>query len=143
MFKKKYMIIALIGMLPLSAMAAGDNVGGCGWGSKVFNGKHGLMPNALAAIANSLFSINTFGMSSGTMGCSADGVVRSNWKTAMFIDGNKPKLAQDMSTGGGETLESLANLMGVQEQHKTAFFQITKTTLPGFLLPITRPPTRW
>ena len=44
----------------------------------------------------------------------------------MFIDGNKPKLAQDMSTGGGEALESLANLIGVQAQHKTAFFQLTK-----------------
>jgi len=52
--------------------------------------------------------------------------VKSSWKTAMFIDGNKSKLARDMSTGSGETLESLAKLIGIQDQHKAAFFQATK-----------------
>ena len=68
----------------------------------------------------------TIGVTLGTSGCTQDGVVKSNWKTAMFIDGNKTKLARDMSTGSGETLESLAKLIGIQDQHKAAFFQATK-----------------
>ena len=44
----------------------------------------------------------------------------------VFIDGNKDKLARDMSTGSGEALESLAKLIGVKDQDKTAFFRATK-----------------
>jgi len=47
--------------------------------------------------------------------------VRSSWKTAMFIDGNKDRLARDMSIGNGETLDSLAHLIGVREQDRVAF----------------------
>jgi hypothetical protein len=31
-----------------------------------------------------------------------------------------------MSTGQGEALDTLANLMGVQEQHKEKFFSVTQ-----------------
>jgi hypothetical protein len=122
---KKLAIAALIFLVPTVSFAA-DNVGGCGWGSKLFDGQSGLMPNALAATSNGLYGTNTFGMTSGTSGCTADGVVKSNWKTAMFIDGNKEALARDMSRGSGETLESLAAAMGVREEHKAAFFRLTK-----------------
>ena len=44
----------------------------------------------------------------------------------MFIDGNKDKLARDMSTGNGEALESLAKLIGIQDQDKASFFKATK-----------------
>jgi len=122
---KKLAIVALIFLAPATSFAA-DNVGGCGWGSKLFDGQTGLFPNAFAAISNGFYGTNTFGMTSGTSGCTSDGVIKSSWKTAMFIDGNKSKLARDMSTGSGETLESLAKLIGIQDQHKAAFFQATK-----------------
>jgi len=109
------------------ATFAVDNVGGCGWGSKVFDGKQGLAPQVLAATSNGLYGTNTFGMTSGTSGCTSDGIVTSNWQTAMFIDGNKKKLARDMSQGHGETLESFAALIGVEESHKSTFFKMTKT----------------
>jgi hypothetical protein len=44
----------------------------------------------------------------------------------MFIDGNQSKLAQDMSKGSGESLASLAQLIGVKESDKLAFFRVTK-----------------
>ena len=124
--KKKLMLAALIVMVPAGAMAAGDNLGGCGWGSKLFDGQRGLFPNIFAATSNQSYGTNTFGMTSGTSGCTSDGIVKSSWKTAMFIDGNKTKLARDMSIGSGEALESLAKLIGIQDQHKAAFFQATK-----------------
>jgi len=127
MFNKKLIVVALIGMLPVSAMAASENnIGSCGWGSKVFDGQRGLAPQVLGATTNGTLGNQTFGITSGTSGCTQDGVVKSTWKTAMFIDGNKTKLARDMSMGSGEALESLAKLIGVQEQHKAAFFQATK-----------------
>lgn len=122
---KRYLIAALVALTPMSAMAV-DNLGGCGWGSKVFDGQQGLLPNVLAATSNGFYGTNTFGMTSGTSGCSADGIVTSNWKTAMFIDGNKKGLARDMSQGQGETLESLAALIGIEDNHKPVFYQTTR-----------------
>lgn len=124
--KKRLLVLVFVASFPAGAMAASDNLGGCGWGSKLFDGQRGLMPNVLAATSNSSYLTNTFGMTSGTSGCTADGVVKSNWKTAMFIDGNKEKLARDMSMGGGETLDVLAKLLGVRDEHKADFFRTTK-----------------
>src|SRR5689334_13955055 len=127
MLKKKLVAVALVGLFPLGAMAAGENnIGNCGWGSELFDGQRGLAPQVLGGITNMSTGNQTFGISSGTSGCTQDGVVKSNWKTAMFIDGNKEKLARDMSIGNGEALESLAKLMGVRDQDKPAFFLATK-----------------
>lgn len=122
---RKTIFAALIAIVPVSVIAA-DNVGGCGWGSKLFDGQQGLFPQVLAATSNGFYGTNTFGMTSGTSGCTADGVVTSNWRTAMFIDGNKKRLARDMSQGQGETLESLAALIGIEENHKPVFFRLTQ-----------------
>lgn len=127
MLNKKLMVVALMVAFPIGAMAAGENnTGTCGWGAKLFDGQRGIAPQVLAATTNGTSGNQTFGITSGTSGCTQDGVVKSNWKTAMFIDGNKEKLARDMSTGSGEALESLAKLIGIQDQHKAAFFKATK-----------------
>jgi Protein of unknown function (DUF3015) len=118
---------AMIAVIPMAAMAAGENnVGSCGWGSKVFTGQRGVVPQVLAATTNGTSGNQTFGVTSGTSGCTQDGAVSSNWKTAMYIDGNKSKLAMDMSKGSGESLESLAQLIGVKDSDKAAFYRVTK-----------------
>lgn len=127
MVNKKVVLAALIAMSPAAAMAAGENnVGSCGWGTKLFDGQSGVAPQVLAATTNGTSGNQTFGITTGTSGCTADGAVKSSWKTAMFIDGNKEKLARDMSVGGGESLDSLASLIGVREEHKASFFRVTK-----------------
>lgn len=127
MLNRKLVAVALISLFPVAAMAAGENnVGSCGWGTKLFDGQRGVAPQALGATTNGTSGNQTFGITSGTSGCTQDGVVRSNWKTALFIDGNKEKLARDMSVGHGETLDSLAKLMGVRDEHKPAFFLTAK-----------------
>jgi hypothetical protein len=118
---------AMIAVIPMAAMAAGENnVGSCGWGSKVFAGQRGVVPQIGATSTNGTSGNQTFAITSGTSGCTQDGAVSSNWKTAMYIDGNKSKLAQDMSKGSGESLESLAQLIGVKEADKVAFYRATK-----------------
>ena len=126
---RKLLAVAAIA-LPFSAMAAGENnIGACGWGSKLFEGQSGLAPQVLGATTNGTFGNQTFAITSGTSGCTQDGTVRSNWKTALFIDGNREQLARDMSTGSGETLDSLAHLMGVQSQDRAAFNRATKDNM--------------
>jgi hypothetical protein len=116
---------AMIAIIPMTAMAAGENnVGSCGWGSKVWQPK-GLYQIG-ATSTNGTSGNQTFAITSGTSGCTQDGAVTSNWKTAMYIDGNKSKLAMDMSKGSGESLESLAQLLGVKDADKVAFYRATK-----------------
>ena len=116
--------VALMAVLPVTAMAA-DASGSCGVGSLLFKGQKGVAPQVLAMTTNGT-SYQTFAVTSGTSGCTPDGVVASNWKTAMYIDGNKSKLAMDMSKGSGESLDSLAQLLGVNDADRAAFNRVTK-----------------
>lgn len=119
--------VTLVMAAPLGAMAANENnIGSCGWGSKVFEGQSGIAPQVLAVTTNGTSGNQTFGISTGTSGCTQDGAVTSSWKTAMFIDGNKDKLARDMSRGSGESLDSLARLLGVNDQDKARFVALTR-----------------
>jgi len=113
---------------PTAAFAV-DNVGGCGPGSKLFEGQSGVGPQIFAVTTNGTFGAQTFGISSGTSGCTSDGTVNSNWKTALFIENNKERLARDMSTGSGETLASLAHLLGVEAQDQSAFNRLAKDSV--------------
>lgn len=124
--KKFIATFSLIAAFPVAALAANDNVGGCGVGSLIFKGQSGVAPQILAVTTNGSFGNQTFGITTGTLGCSQDGVVHSNMKTAMFIDGNKDQLARDMSAGSGETLAALSHLLGVETQDQAAFNRLTK-----------------
>lgn len=124
--KKLITILSLIAVFPTLAMAAGESNVGCGWGSKLFDGQSGIAPQIFAATSNNLYGTQTFAITSGTSGCTQDGTVRSNWKTAMFIDGNKEQLARDMSVGSGETLASLSHLLGVETKDQAAFNRLAK-----------------
>jgi hypothetical protein len=124
---KKLVLAALITFLPAGAMAADvPNVGGCGWGSKLMEGNEGIAGQVLAVTTNGTSGNQTFGITSGTSGCTQSGVVKSNWAAVMFIDGNKQALARDMSMGQGETLDALAKLIGVEDQDKAVFFRVAK-----------------
>lgn len=118
MKRKAFLLIAL-SVLPSAAFA--DNVGGCGWGSKLFTGQRGIAPQVLAVTTNGTSGNQTFGITSGTSGCTQDGLVTSTWKTAAFIDGNMNKLALDISRGQGESLSSLAALVGVEAKDSARF----------------------
>ena len=126
--KKIIAILSLVAAFPTLAMAA-DNVGGCGVGSMVFKGQKGIAPQVLAVTTNGSTGNQTFGITSGTLGCTQDGVVTSNMKTAMFIESNKDQLARDMSVGSGETLAALSRLLGVETQDQVAFNRLAKNNV--------------
>src|SRR5215467_327862 len=126
---RKILIAVVLSAVPALAFAQQNNVGSCGWGSKLFDGQSGVFPQAFAGITNATSGNQTFGVSTGTSGCTQDGVVKSTWKTAMFIDGNKDRLARDMSIGNGETLDSLAHLIGVREQDRAAFGRVMQANV--------------
>ena len=80
---------------------------GCGLGSRIFKDKSGLMFNTMAATTNGTSGNQTFGMSSGTLGCKGDTRVAA----VNFIETNKVALANDVAKGNGETLEAFLELI--------------------------------
>ena len=127
--KKLVAVAAIAALFPAVALAQQNNIGSCGWGSKLFDGQAGLAPQVLGATTNGTSGNQTFGITSGTSGCTQDGAVRSSWKTAMFIDGNKERLARDVSVGSGETLDSLAHLIGIEAQDRAAFARVARDNM--------------
>ena len=124
--KKLIAVLSLVMVLPSAALAVDGADGSCGVGSMIFKGQSGVGPQILAITTNGSTLNQMFGVSSGTLGCTPNATVRSNMKTAMFIEGNKDQLARDMSVGSGETLAALSHLLGVEAQDQAAFNRLAK-----------------
>lgn len=122
----KRALVAVLLIAPMSAaMAARDNVG-CGLGSQLFAGKDGIAPQVLAVTTNGTFGNQTFGISSGTLGCQEGGVVTASAEVNMFVGSNLDSLSRDMAVGKGESLESLAQLMGIDAADKSSFYSTVR-----------------
>ena len=117
--------LLVAGLLTLSTpFAAHANSAGCGLGSTLFDGQSGLAPNILAATTNVISGNQTFGMTTGTLGCNQNDTVSA--AADDFINNNMERVARDMSTGGGETMDTLAALMGIEAADKAAFMQVSQ-----------------
>jgi hypothetical protein len=109
-------LIAGVALFAVSGMAFAQP--GCGVGAMIWKGQDGAPAHILAATTNGTLGNQTFGMSSGTLGCNT----RENVKSmALYMDGNIDKVARDMSRGEGENLETLAVLLGVEEADRETF----------------------
>ena len=113
-------------LLASSSVVMADQDVGCGLGTILFEGKSGVAPKVLAVTTNGTYGNQTFGITSGTLGCQPDGVISSRARLSMFMGTNSERLARDMSVGHGESLNVLADLMGVKEQDKSLFFKTTQ-----------------
>lgn len=91
---------------------------GCGVGAMIFKGQSGVGPHVLAATTNGTFGNQTFGMTTGTLGCNTNQAVQS---MAMYMDSNVDKIARDMSRGQGENLDTLAVLLNIEPSDRDAF----------------------
>ncbi len=64
----------------------------------------------------------TFGISSGTSGCTNDGTIFASEKVNVFAAVNFDNISQEMAQGQGEHLTSLATLMDIPaDQHEIYF----------------------
>src|ERR671918_3036428 len=101
-------------------LAANPDTGpGCGLGKLAWGEyKHqkNIAPQVLMATTNGTFGSNTFGISSGTSGCTNDGTIMGQHKASVFAAANYDSLSQEMAQGGGEHLASLAELMGIPQE---------------------------
>ena len=126
-------VFGLFLVMGMSGIAFGNppnNGPGCGLGKLAWAetsvSKENIAPQVMMATTNGTFGSQTFGISSGTSGCSNDGKVWASEKVNVFTALNFDNLSQEMAQGQGEHLTSLATLMGIpQEQHQD-FFAMTQ-----------------
>ena len=123
---RKIVFASLVSALAVTNAYAENNVG-CGWGSMVFDGKTDKVSQVLAATTNGTFGNQTFGITSNTAGCSKNGVVKSYAAVSTYMTANIDKVAHDMAVGQGESIDTLASLMGMEDEHKARFFETAKT----------------
>lgn len=112
---KKLLCAVMLTGLSFSAMAA-HGPAGCGLGSVIFEGKSGLVMNALAGITNGIFSNQTFAMSTGTLGCEDAKTARVS--AVSFIENNMVALSSDIARGEGESLDAYLALVNAPQANK-------------------------
>lgn len=115
--KKTWLMAALVAAMSQPVLA--DSGPGCGLGATIFKGQSGLGPHILAATTNGTFGNQTFGMSTGTLGCQPNTEI--TLMASMFVDQNLEQLARDMSRGEGEHLDALASILKIEAADRPAF----------------------
>lgn len=127
---KRVLVIAaaltVIGTSSAFAAKTSADSSGCGFGTQTFEGKKGVGPQLGAALLNGISANQLFGISFGTLGCNKAGRVTSPENVKRFASNNLDGLTRDIARGDGERLESLAELMGIDDQHKSTFFSVTQ-----------------
>jgi hypothetical protein len=93
-----------------TAKADGYGPAGCGLGAMLIGSKPGIV-QIFAATTNGIFGNQTFGITSGTLGCGASasaGVASAK----SYVETNRQTFAKDVARGQGETIANLSQLAG-------------------------------
>jgi hypothetical protein len=125
-------LVVIIAVLTLSLAVAGSalaleekpyGAAGCGLGGMLIGNEPGPI-QLVATFLNSLCGNQTFGITSGTLGCATPrGKHAKNDALNQFVVANMDNLAKDIAKGRGETLETFAELMQVPAESRVAFYQ--------------------
>ena len=113
--KTSGLLVGLLVLIAGTAQAGNHNMAGCGLGYVLFR-DNTKGTQILAATTNDAVSSNqTFGMSSETLGCTQDALVKAEKRREVYAAVNLQKLSQEMARGGGEYLDAFAALNGCRE----------------------------
>jgi hypothetical protein len=98
---------------------------GCGLGVMVFKTQP---KSILMQHFGSTLNVPTqpFAITSGTSGCTNNGMIVKREVLTVFVDQNADHVSQDMARGRGEYLSSLATLMGIPTDRQAEFFSLAQ-----------------
>jgi len=122
---KRILLGSLLAAATFNAFAEAPGGPGCGWGNMLFEGQRGLPSHLVASITNGTSGNATFGMTSGTNGCSTQGALRYDGKSMIVLSSIMTELSEDMAKGEGEALTTYAVVLGVQPQDRAHFAAVT------------------
>lgn len=116
----KNVLISMVAVAALSTVgfATVNSQTGCGLGSQIIKDDSSAVMLALQATTNGTLGNQTFGITSGTSGCKKARLVM-NERAAEFVAANMDQLSREIAAGQGESVETLAELLNVED--KAAF----------------------
>jgi hypothetical protein len=119
---KRILLAAALTLLCVSAASAGQNTG-CGLGSTLWAGRANasILSQAFESTTNATLGNQTFGITSGTLGCSTPGKAVKNEQLNHFVKANMDNLAKDIAQGRGESLDAFAELLQVPVEKRAEF----------------------
>lgn len=113
---KKFLVsIAAVVALSSSAMAGVNSQTGCGLGSLIIKDDSTAVMLALQATTNGIFGNQTFGITTGTLGCKKTQFVM-NERAEEFVASNMDQLAKEIAIGHGESVDTLAELLKISDK---------------------------
>ena len=118
-------VIAGLALLSASSVAMAGAAGGdsgCGWGNALFKGSEGTPSHVLAAITNAFLGNNTFGMTTGTNGCSTSGTLGYGGSSA--VSAIMDEFSEDVARGEGDALNTVAVLYAVEPADRPTFARV-------------------
>lgn len=116
--KKILVSLAAVIALSSSVMAGVNSQTGCGLGSLIIKDDSTAVLLALQATTNGTSGNQTFGITSGTLGCQKTQFVM-NKQAEEFVASNMDQLAKEIAMGHGESVDTLAELLEISD--KAAF----------------------
>jgi len=104
-------------------MAVGKHpMGGCGLAYMLFSSQdNGKTMQILAGTTNNIYGTQTLGITSGTSGCTQDGVVAKAKELEVYIAVNMDNLRHDIARGEGSYVNALAALLEVSKDKTPQF----------------------
>lgn len=122
--KKVLAVLAVaVVALPGITLAKGGNhpMAGCGLGYVLFgNQDNDKVKQIFAATTNGTSGNQTFGMTTGTSGCTEDGAVKMVKEAEVFAEVNLDSLRREMALGQGEYVNAFASLLGAKGEQVPA-----------------------
>jgi len=94
----------------------------CGWGNMLFEGQSGLGPHWIATTTNGTSGNKTFGMTSGTNGCSTGGTL--TYGGSSLVSNMMDEFSEDVARGHGDALNAVAASMGVEKTDRELFAKV-------------------
>lgn len=113
--KKILVSLAAVVALSSSLVANVNNQTGCGLGAMLIKDDSSAVMLALQATTNGTSGNQTFGITSGTLGCKKTKFVMND-RAEEFVASNMDILAKEISVGHGESLDTLAELLEVSDK---------------------------
>ncbi len=120
--------LLLVPMMMASTGASfADSGPGCGLGQNVFAGQTGLAAHVMAATTNGTSFNQLFGLSFDSLGCNGETVITAEFQRNVFVANNFDNIARDAAQGGGDHLQSLAQLMQMQDSDAEHFYNVAQS----------------
>lgn len=121
MMKRILSALVVVAALGPAARAAGGHLdAGCGLGSMIFK-EDKPVHQILAATTNSTFGNQTFGITTGTLGCTSGGLIKASNEREVFTATNFRALEREFAAGKGAYSASLAAMSGCKADAFQAF----------------------